>query len=240
MSEAEQSIWLPCANCNNKYRNHRVLCEKTVERTDEPGGPTLSTEYHRFVQCMGCNSFKYASSIINNERYGFEYGLDEEMDWKVFPDAPSENETKRLPKITTDEAVDEGGTQLIPELVWKMYKETINAFNAGVFTLCGGGLRATVEAICLNEKISAPNLQEKINELAQKNLLTKNQADLLHEERYLGNAALHELETPSSDEIEDGLTIVEGLMSTIYILPSKMKRLRKGRALKAAKKKGKK
>ena len=55
------------------------------------------------------------------------------------------------------------------------------------------------------------------------------QAALLHEERYLGNAALHELETPSKQAIEDGLGIVEGLMNTIYILPHKAERLRSRR-----------
>ena len=56
---------------------------------------------------------------------------------------------------------------------------------------------------------------------------------MLHEERYLGNSALHELATPSAQDIEDGLTIVEGLINTIYILPSNAKRLKHHREAKA-------
>ena len=113
-----------------------------------------------------------------------------------------------------------------------MYKETTEAFDANIRTLAGGGLRATVEAICLNNKITDGNLQNKIDELAKRNLLTTAQAELLPEERYIGNAALHELETPSAEDIEDGLGIVEGLINTIYILPSKAKRLKKSREFK--------
>jgi len=116
--------------------------------------------------------------------------------------------------------------------VRKMYKETIDALNANIRTLAGGGLRATVEAICLDNKIEKGNLQEKIDELAKRNLLTTAQAELLHEERYLGNAALHELETPTAQDIEDGLLIVEGLINTIYVLPSKAKRLKERREFK--------
>ena|SRR6266403_1790607 len=75
-------------------------------------------------------------------------------------------------------------------------------------------------------------LVDKIDELAKRNLLTSAQVELLHEERYIGNAALHELETPSPQDIEDGLGIVEGLINTIYILPSKAKRLKERREAK--------
>ena len=66
-----------------------------------------------------------------------------------------------------------------------MYKETIDALNANIRKLAGGGLRATVEAICLNKNIKDGHLQNKIDELVKQQLLTTTQADLLHEERYI-------------------------------------------------------
>jgi hypothetical protein len=124
---------------------------------------------------------------------------------------------------------------LIPEAVWKLYRETNDAVNSNIRTLAGGGLRAVVEAICLDKKISSGNLQQKIETLANQGFLTKTQAELLHEERYLGNAALHELATPSAQDIEDGLGIIEGLINTIYVLPSKAARLKKRREAKKPK-----
>ena len=168
---------------------------------------------------MGCESVKYVTSKVDL----WDRNDDEEYDFKVYPDAPG-NLQRRVAAITEDEH--------IPESVWKMYKETIDALNADIRTLAGGGLRATVEAICIDNDIRKGNLQDKINELSNRNLLTKTQTELLHEERYLGNAALHELETPSSRDIEDGLGIVEGLINTIYILPKRAERLKKRREAK--------
>jgi UTP-glucose-1-phosphate uridylyltransferase len=86
-----------------------------------------------------------------------------------------------------------------------------------------------VEAICIDRKVSGQDLQKKIDDLVAKGLLAKPQADLLHEERYIGNAALHEILPPVKQEIEDELVIVEGLMNTIYILPLRAERLREKR-----------
>jgi hypothetical protein len=226
MSEKEKIIWVMCASCGQKSRKHRILHEKVVDYYDELGGPLISKEFHRFVECMGCESTKYVISTLDYRN------TDEgEVGFKVYPDAPGTN-VRRRPAISGEETMDDEGCMLIPEPVWKMYKETIEAFSANIRTLAGGGLRAVVEAICLDKKITSGNLQNKIDELTKRNLLTKAQAELLHEERYLGNAALHELATPSGPDIEDGIGIVEGLISTIYVLPEKARRLKDHREAK--------
>lgn len=225
--ETEKAIWVVCASCGHQHRNHRILHEKVKHYTEDPyGGSIINIEYHRFVECMGCESLKYATSSFDpNEMHPYEQG---ETNFKVYPDAPGEV-TRRKPAISIDDSRGHTGTQLIPDTVWKMYKETLDALNHGIQTLAAGGLRATVEAICLDRGISNGNLQRKIDELATQDFLTAAQAELLHEERYLGNAALHELETPSAQAIEDGLGIVEGLINAIYILPDKAARLRNRR-----------
>lgn len=228
MSDSEhepQAIWVICAACGHNSRKHLVLHEVERRHFEEPGGPLLGIDYHRFVECMGCESLKYVTSSYDPEEPDPHYA---ESDFKVFPDAPG-NAGRRASAISDDDALHFGADPLIPDNVWKMYKETLDAFNNSILTLAAGGLRATVEAICLDRGITDGSLQEKINELAARDLLTAAQADLLHEERYLGNLALHELETPSRQALEDGLGIVEGLMNTIYILPEKAKRLRNRR-----------
>ena len=86
-----------------------------------------------------------------------------------------------------------------------------------------------MEAICIGRKVSGQDLQKKIDDFVAKGFLAKPQADLLHEERYIGNAALHGILPPVKQEIEDELVIVEGLMNTIYILPLQAERLREKR-----------
>jgi hypothetical protein len=95
--------------------------------------------------------------------------------------------------------------------------------------MAGGGLRAIVEAICKDRQVTGKNLETKIDELVKQGYLVKAQADLLHEERYIGNSALHEMKTPTKDDLEDGLKIVEGLMNTIYLLPFRAERLKSKR-----------
>ena len=86
-----------------------------------------------------------------------------------------------------------------------------------------------MEAICIDRKVSGQDLQKKIDDLVSKGLLEKPQADLLHEERYIGNAALLEILPPAKQEIEDGLVNSGGAMNTIYILPLRAERLREKR-----------
>jgi Domain of unknown function (DUF4145) len=226
MAEKDEPFWVTCASCGQQSRKHQILHEKVIEYTDEPNGATLRKEFHRFVECMGCGTTKYVISDLDCEQYDAQ-----EENFSVYPDAPGKG-TRRPAAISRDQATDDDGSMLIPAPVWKMYKETVDALNTGIKTLAAGGLRATVEAICLDKNITTGNLQTKIEELARQDLLTSTQAELLHEERYLGNAALHELATPSGQDIEDGLGIVEGLINTIYILPSKAKRLKARRAAK--------
>jgi Domain of unknown function (DUF4145) len=228
---AEEQTMVYCARCGDAERNHRILYEKATHFCLDEGPPSPTNldhiEYHRLAQCMGCDGIKYVISEADKDKTEFPPWEIVEKHLKIYPDAPEANQ--RVPAINQEQALGDDEKLLIPPSVWKMYNETVQALNANIRTLAGGGLRATVEAICLDNEITQGNLQNKIDQLAEKNLLTKAQAELLHEERYIGNAALHELQTPTQQDIEDGLGIVEGLINTIYILPSRAKRLRKRR-----------
>ncbi|HEV3301275.1 MAG TPA: DUF4145 domain-containing protein [Planctomycetaceae bacterium] len=226
----KDTIWVPCSECGNSYRNHRVLFEKALHIVDDPDGPEVRREYHRLVECMGCEKIKYVISTLDLYRYDV-HERQEEEDFVVYPDAPGKR--GRRTAFHQLDLLDDAGDQLIPKTVWKMYRETVDALNSNILTLAAGGLRAVVEAICRDEEIDGKNLQNKIEALVKEGLLTKSQAELLHEERYLGNAALHELDTPSASDIEDGVGIVEGLINTIYVLPEKAGRLRKRRERKS-------
>jgi hypothetical protein len=221
----KMTVRVICANCGHQHRNHRVLHEKVDRFCDGPYEPETRREYHRFAECMGCETPKYVISTLDLRNYDEYEGGPYESNFIVHPDAPGAS-VRRAAVINNDD-------RLVPVPVWKMYRETIDALNGNIRTLAGGGLRAVVEAICLDKKIADGTLQKKIDELAKQGFLTTTQAELLHEERYLGNAALHELDTPSAEDIEDGLGIVEGLINTIYILPSKAANLKKRREAKA-------
>jgi len=92
---------------------------------------------------------------------------------RIYPDDPqSGRQPEDLPEF--------------PDDVRQMYQETIRCFNAGALTMAGDGLRAIVEAICQDRKVTGAPLANMIDELVKQGYLVKAQADLLHEERYIG------------------------------------------------------
>lgn len=221
------TVRVRCSECGNGYRNHAVLFEDNQPYGDGDGGVD-HVEYHQLIKCLGCDSVKYRRYSVGQD-YDEMTGERVEYSEHIFPSNEPEPGKRQLTNFGDEE-------RRIPENVWKMYNETVVCLNAKARTLAGGGLRATVEAICLDQGIEKGSLINKIDELTKRALLTTAQAQLLHEERYIGNAALHAMATPSKEDIEDGLTIVEGLLNTIYVLPAKAEQLKKRRESKASKK----
>lgn len=230
-SPKAKTVWVPCPACSGANRRHLVLFEKSYGIGDEYG---YEYDYHhQLLECMGCDSVKY-KRYSTSDYYRDQFGRIEELDVNIWPNDGIDQ--KRSPIHFKDNRISKG---LVPDSVLKIYRETIIAVNADARTLAGGGLRATVEAICKENGLDSGSLQNKIDALAKMGLLTTGQAELLHEERYIGNAALHELATPSLEDIEDGLQIVEGLITTLYLLPVKADRLKKRRSASTKKKSAK-
>ena len=74
------------------------------------------------------------------------------------------------------------------------------------------------------------NLEGRIAGLQEKGLLTQASAQTLHEHRYLGNDAVHELARPSEDELRLAIEIIELTLEQLYELPEKAEELRRATA----------
>ena len=61
-----------------------------------------------------------------------------------------------------------------------------------------------------------------IEGLAERGILTEKQAGTLHEHRYLGNKALHELDIPDKKTLEIALNLIEHIMEDLYTVPSQV------------------
>lgn len=207
-----KQVRIECDECGGGFRNHEVVCEHVHH-----GGSEHSYQWgerDQICKCLGCDAIRFRRETWNSD--DLDEDGDPETSVRVFP-SPSgrRSAAQRL--------------QGLPDPVGRIYNETVIAFSASARTLAGGGLRAIVEAVCLQKRIPGANLQKRIDALASAGLLAQAQADLLHEERYLGNAALHEMDEPALKDIEAGLEIIETLLSTIYIAPMQAARLRRQR-----------
>lgn len=220
MSKQSEIVRIQCSRCGGDPKNHTVESEHSVHH----GNDEIDVwNTYQIIKCMGCDNIRFRQYETCSESRDYETGKLEEYAEAVFPGSGPQ---KHLP-------IDTSG---FPDDVGKMYLETVMCFNAGSNTLAGGGLRATVEALCLQQQVKGKNLQERIDALVGHGVLAKVQADLLHEERYIGNEALHEMLTPSDQDLNDGLEIVEGLLRTVYVLPVHASRLKQRRTTNASSK----
>lgn len=215
MSQRPKTVRVHCRFCGGEPRNHSVVTEH-IERHESRDGDITAWNTYQIIKCMGCDSVQFRQYETCTESWNNSTGQLDEYDTYVFPDVVLR---KHQPIDATH----------FPADIAKMYLETVQCFNVGANTLAGGGLRATVEAICRDRNVQGSNLQVRINALVQQGVLAQAQADLLHEERYVGNEALHEMNTPSDQDVRDGLEIVEGLLRTVYVLPLHAARLQQRR-----------
>jgi hypothetical protein len=209
-----------CTNCGTGERRHLIVASYRDEWSSSEDGEYGHDDY-LIARCCGCELVKF----ILKSWVGIA-GCD--------PLEEGEETIRIYPREMSGRSSEHtfGALNLhlaLPDKVSQMHNETVKALNVGAYTLGGAGLRAIVEALCLDQGVAGRNLQQKIDALVSSGKLAKSQADHLHEERFLGNAAVHELERLTARDLEDGLEIIEGLLKTIYILPRNAAAMRKRR-----------
>ena len=113
----------------------------------------------------------------------------------------------------------------LPHGVYKIYEETHGALCADLTVMVGFGIRAIVEAVCIDKNMSGKNLQEKIYSLVDQGLITQAGSTILHSLRFMGNAAVHEMKSHSKKELNAAFDVVEYLLQGVYILPKQAENL---------------
>ena len=221
-----------CNNCRNSTK-HKVL-KSIKEKGSEPWDSThdffWETDYE-IIQCLGCESISFRSNSINSEH--------DDHEGRSIP-------TIRIyPQRSSDSLLAKNYLN-VPFNIQRIYNETIECYNYDNLTLCGAGVRALVEGICQENGITEgnvqytekdgtikivkkSNLQGKINGLNDNGILTSKSADILHEHRFLGNSAVHELAKPTSEELKLAIEIIENVLDTLYEIPNKGLKLRNKR-----------
>ena len=108
---------------------------------------------------------------------------------------------------------------LLPSNLQLIYNETIKSINFGQAVLTGMGIRAIVETVCKDKNANGKDLYAKINDLVKQRVLTKKEADILHELRIIGNEAAHEVKPHNNDTLTLALDVIDHLLKGVYILP---------------------
>lgn len=173
-----------------------------------------------FWECAGCETFcieSYSTSenfYLPESRaiYLEELGSEEQVE-EFFPKLEIYSEF--FPKRTEDDLVVKSYVQL-PKSLSSIYQEVVRAFNNEIPMLCAIGIRALIEGICFEHEIHGRNLEKKIENL--ESILPKNIVTNLHNLRFMGNEAAHELNTSSQEELKLAIGICEDLLNYLYEL----------------------
>ncbi len=213
-----------CSTCKRET-NHEILSEEKVYYREESGW--WEENKYQIIKCKGCDTISFRKlSTDAASGGGVEYGFDP---WtqELFP-------KRTLQSLPIKNLLN------TPQNIKNIYRETIDAFNNGQFILCSGGLRAIIEGVCKQRGISrgevdngkggtrvSTKLDGKIEALASNGYLTKDNANILHELRFIGNAALHELSSPSNNELKMAIEIIEHTLDNLYEFEHKAIELRK-------------
>ena len=230
---------VPCPKCKGLTR-HSVVVDALKSGEEVNRQEEWSVDWwhdYQVIECQGCGTISF--------RHWSWFSEDRDIDSDgTFERLYPKREVGSLPAKDFLNA---------PNVLRRIYRETIEAFNNECLTLCAAGLRSIVEGICAEQgvvdgpvTVDAPrgkeivrrnNLEGKIGGLFEKGILTKRTADTLHEHRYLGNEAVHQLSRPSADELKLAVEIIEHTIEQLYDIPEKAIRLREKAA---ARKSGKK
>lgn len=206
-----QELTVPCVRCCTK--THHIVMQSVEVSGHEDFGPDSWFAWDdgfQIIQCLGCKtiSFRHVHTDSEDE---YQVGPDE---WQG-----AVHESLYPSRVEGRRALED--THFLPYKVRLIYGETGTSLSNGLRVLTGVGLRAIIETVCNDKAVHGRNLNEKIDDLVEKGVLTQDGAEILHKLRILGNRAAHEVEPHSRDQLALAVDVVEHLLEGAYIFPAK-------------------
>lgn len=225
----DKELKVICLTCKNSNK-HKVLSSVDIKGKEPMGDGDwyFWDSSYQIIECQGCGNISFRSEHSNSEEMDSEDGYI--VTESIFPKRSKSTWNSR-------------DFFNIPYNLRRIYRETVDCYNNDNLTLCAAGVRALVEGLCKENDVTdgeveitkedgtritkrVDNLQGKINGLFEKGKLTKENTEILHEHRFLGNKAIHDLSAPTQGELSLAIEILEHVFDTLYEIPEKAVRLR--------------
>ncbi len=194
-----------CPRCQ-LLTNHKCLFEKGIHSSHDDDFHW--SEYFDIIQCLGCENIQFRTRNSNEDMFHHDpYTGEQEYyeDVKYYPlNLMNHNILKN--------------SYYLPNKIRVVYIETIEALKNNCYLLSGVGLRAVIEAVCIEQSITGRNLEVKINNLVKNKLITEKDANRLHSIRFLGNDSVHEMDVPNEAKLRAAIEIVEHMLKNLYLI----------------------
>ena len=214
MAEADNTSWIYCNGCQQNTRH--VLVASKEYRHDSPDENAGWWGEYRLWACAGCDTCVMQDYYTAS--YMVSYTADGESQIYENIYHPKRASSSRPSKHFVN----------LPERLNTLYSEVVKSNNEELHLLCAAGLRSLLEGVCSGKGIRGANLEEKIE--GMKSLLPESIVKNLHEFRFMGNRAVHELEAPNNFELSTALDVIEDILNFFYALDYKASVLGKIRA----------
>jgi hypothetical protein len=198
-----KNIWVPCGPCD-RDTCHQVLASAT-RRGYDPESQTSSKDDYFIVQCQGCKTISFCHGSGTSEDW-------DEVDWEFYPSRIAGRSEMR-------------GANLLGPGVYRIYKETHAALCNKLPVLASIGIRTIVEAVCKEKTGTSERLYEQIDALVSLGLVTAEGAQILHNLRFMGNQAAHEVKAHTEEELNAAFDVTEYLLRGVYVIPQLATRL---------------
>ena len=203
---------LACEECGSKT-NHRVWA--SINESDEsPGGDIQVWIDHWVVQCLGCNTLAFC----RRHRCSEDLGYDEDGNSILIPN--DEMFPHRLPGRQRKEYGPD-----VPGKIRNLYEEAYTSLCNDLNVLASIGMRVVLEMVCRDKGLVKGNLCEKVDGLAEEGVVVPADAEILHNLRFFANESAHKAATHTKKELIAGLTVIEHLLTSLYVLPQEAKRI---------------
>lgn len=212
-SKKKLKIKILCKRCNTET-NHSLEWSKLLEWGDED---IQGEDEHQILSCNGCESITYRTISSNSE----------DVDWNENGQPEYTKTYKYYPNRAHNMIAPIYEIYKAPSRVREIYLETIETFNNKQTILCSMGIRGVIEAVCLEEGIKTRNLKSKIDQLKNNDIITPTLCDGLHESRLMGNDGAHKINTFDSEDLKNGIDLINNLIVGHYSLRSKIEELKK-------------
>jgi hypothetical protein len=203
----EKQIKARCLTCKRDTA-HRIFADFRDYNREENG--CWIDKHFQIIGCLGCDTYSFRQTLNDNI-----FSEEEEPLEELWP--------PRKVRAAVDHQF------RLPKGVIRVYVETNKALNNDQRILGAIGIRALVEAVCKHKRAKGRNLKFRIDNLVTRGVLTKGQARVLHQTRFMGNKAAHETKPPSKEVLEYAMQIAEHMLTAVYLLPMIGKDMRKTR-----------
>jgi len=198
-----EKILCPACGINT---NHKIVWESENKRwEDDEVGIWEQTNFD-LLQCLDCETPTLRKKYVFSEDMDIRRVNGKNI---VFPEITLWPKTGyRMLKLK--HIVD------APPNIKRVYRETVEAYNSELPTLCAAGIRAVIEIVCKDKGIIKDDLKEKIDALKENKIITEDFAEGLHENRLLGNDALHEFTLFGDTELKTAIELIEMFIEIVY------------------------